>query len=193
VITEQSSLSEVAFAVCTALAQRNLEVVLVGGSAAAFYSGGGYQSFDADFVCIFYVDRERQDMVIATMKSLGYRAKDNMFVHSANRFTVDFPRGPIGIGSGTVTEWNTIRKDNEILNVVTATDCVRDRLAKYYFWNDLSALEAAKAVFRKQFSDVDLGKVREWSVAEGEQDKFEQFHAEIQPLMKRRPRKSKGR
>lgn len=191
-ITKDSTLSDVAFAVCTALAQKDLKVVLVGGSAATYYSGAGYQSYDADFVCIFYVDRERQDAVIAIMQSLGYKEKDNVFVHSVNHFTVEFPRGPIGIGSTIVSSWNTIRRNNEVLNIVTATDCVRDRLAKYYFWNDQSAFEAAKAVFKRHPEDVDLRAVREWSLLEGEHEKFERFYTEIEPL-KKRPSRKPGR
>jgi hypothetical protein len=179
VITKKSTLRDVAFAVCTALAKRDLTVVLVGGSAATYYSGGGYQSYDADFVCIFYVDRERQGEVIRTMGSLGYRPRDNLFVHAVNPYTVDFPRGPIGIGSQLVTRWETIHRGTETLHIVTPTDCVCDRLAKYYFWNDLSALGAAKSVFQKVKSQVNLERVRAWSAAEGESQKFELFQSEI--------------
>jgi hypothetical protein len=188
-ITKKSSLGDVAFAVCTALAKRDLRVVLVGGSAATYYSAGAYQSYDADFVCIFYVDRERQAEVVRTMESLGYRPRNNLFVHAVNPFTVDFPRGPIGIGSQLVTKWDTVRRGRELLHIVTPTDCVCDRLAKFYFWNDHTALEAAKSVFRKLKSRMDLEQVRAWSAAEGEGEKFERFCTEIGAKAQRRSNK----
>lgn len=76
-------------------------------------------------------------------------------------------------------KWDTIRRGGDILHIVSPTDCVRDRLAKFYFWNDLSAFEAAKGVYKKQNTRVDLDKVRAWSMKEGEREKFEQFYKEL--------------
>lgn len=51
-INRRSSLVDVAFAVCTALDQAGAVAVLVGGSAAAYYTSR-YRSHDADFVITF--------------------------------------------------------------------------------------------------------------------------------------------
>ena len=53
-ITRESSLREVAFAVCTALHERGIEVVLTGGSAATVYAPHAYQSRDIDFVIVMH-------------------------------------------------------------------------------------------------------------------------------------------
>jgi hypothetical protein len=137
----------------------------------------------------FYVDRQRQTEVIKIMASLGYVPKDNLFVHPINQFTVDFPKGPIGIGPEIISDWDTIYRKKELLHIVTPTDAVRDRLAKYYFWNDSSALEAAKAVFRRQRSRVDLKEVRRWSEVEGETAKFEDFRRQVMHRAQRRTQK----
>lgn len=49
-ITTSSSLTDVAFAVCTALHRAGYTSVLTGGSAATFYAPTAYQSKDLDFV-----------------------------------------------------------------------------------------------------------------------------------------------
>jgi hypothetical protein len=56
------------------------------------------------------------------------------------------------------------------LGLLTATDSVRDRLAAFYFWGDLQALEQAILVARN--NDIDLDVVKKWSKKEGELDKF---------------------
>jgi hypothetical protein len=50
VITALSTLTDIAFAVCTALERAGFVAVLTGGSAATFYAPDAYQSKDLDFV-----------------------------------------------------------------------------------------------------------------------------------------------
>jgi len=57
--------------------------------------------------------------------------------------------------------------------LLTPTDSVRDRLASFYFWNDLQALEQALMVARD--NDVDLDLVKKWSKKEGELENFNIF------------------
>jgi hypothetical protein len=56
-ITEESSLIDVAFAVCTALEHGGIRAVLTGGSAATYWAPDVYQSRDADFVLNFGTDQ----------------------------------------------------------------------------------------------------------------------------------------
>jgi hypothetical protein len=166
---------DVAFAVCTALAQRDLTVVLVGGSAATYYAPSSYQSYDADFVAHFVPDRKSQSLVVEVMRELGYHVKDNLFVHSSNPFTVDFPKGPLGIGNEVLKHFDPINRDGQLLNVITPADSVRDRLAKYYFWDDFSALNAAIEVTKAHRNRIDIESIRAWSTREGEDAKFQDF------------------
>jgi hypothetical protein len=179
VIISTSTLEDVAFEVCTTLAKRGLKVVLVGGSAATFYAPAAYQSYDADFIALFAADRTSQTEVTDGMQSLGYSIKDNLFVHSSNPFTVEFPKGPLAIGGTAVTMFDTIKRGGQVLNILTPTDCVRDRLAKYYFWDDFSGLSAAIAVTGTHRAHVNVEQIREWSKAEGEGEKFEHFLSQL--------------
>lgn len=175
-IDERSTLEDVVFEVCTALARRNLQVLLVGGSAATYYAPKAYQSYDADFVAVFSVNRAREAEVAATMSELGYKLTGNTFEHSSGSpFTVEFPKGPPMIGGDAIRTFETVERVDEILYVISSTDCVRDRLAQYYFWNDRTALRAAVAVAGAQREHIDVGLIRDWSFREGELEKFADF------------------
>ena len=60
-----------------------------------------------------------------------------------------------------------------VIQMVTATQCVMDRLAAFYFWKDRQALDQAIAV--AGFHPIDLDAVRRWSQAEGQDASFDEF------------------
>jgi hypothetical protein len=176
VINDRSSLIDVAFAVCTQLAKRGLDAVLVGGSAATFYAPEAYQSFDADFVAQFAPNPENTATLVKVMAELGYELDGNMFVHRhGNVFTVEFPKGPLQVGGDLVKNYKTVKRDDQTLHVVSATDCVRDRLCAFYFWNDRSSLDTAINVAHAAPDQVDLELIEKWSAREGEPGKFAEF------------------
>jgi len=61
--------------------------------------------------------------------------------------------------------------------VISATDCVKDRLCAYYFWNDQQGLAQAVLVTRNQ--KVDLKEVMRWSKGEGKEQEFEIFREKL--------------
>ena len=114
------------------------------------------------------------------MVGLGYKLNGNTFEHSGGSpFTVEFPKGPPMLGGEAIGGFDTVRRDDEVLNVINPTDCVRDRLAHFYFWNDRTALRAAAAVALAHRGRVDMGVVKEWSIREGHLEKFEHFMRDI--------------
>lgn len=64
------------------------------------------------------------------------------------------------------------------LRLLSPTDCVKDRLAAFYHWNDRQCLQ--QAVWVAQERKVDWKEVERWSMQEGEQDKFNVFHSKFQ-------------
>lgn len=178
-ISKDSELADVAFAVCTALSTRSLAVVLVGGSAATYYAPTVCQSMDADFIAQFHVDRETEQTVVDAMAELGYRVKDNLFLHALNQFTVDFPKGPLAVGGDLIKLFDSIHRGDEVLNIISPTDSVRDRLAKFYFWDDYTGLDAALGVARERRGDIDFGLISRWSLREGESEKLAVFQREL--------------
>ncbi len=59
------------------------------------------------------------------------------------------------------------------LRIVSATDCVKDRLCAFYFWNDQQGL--AQAVLVAQSQNVDLKEIKRWSKAENKEREYEIF------------------
>lgn len=52
-------------------------------------------------------------------------------------------------------------------------DCVKDRLASFYFWNDKESLNQAIDVCKEQ--KIDFKEIAEWSQQEGYENKFQEF------------------
>ena len=109
----------------------------------------------------------------SVLASLGYALKGQTYEHPANRYTVDFPAGPLAIGNDLITLWDTRRRNCELLNILSRTDCVRDRLMSFYVYADRSALSAAIGVARSGAIDVAL--VRRWSARERYTTQCEEF------------------
>lgn len=171
-ITRDSSLREVAFAVCTALDRVGVTAVLTGGGAATLYAPEAIQSFDLDFVLVVYSDEKSPGKAL---EELGFRREGHDYRHRASRFQLEFPVGPLAIGDERIERWTTLREGPEVLHVISATDSCRDRLAAFFHFHDRSALDQACAVYAAAKPKVDLKKVRDWSRREGKLDAFQEF------------------
>jgi hypothetical protein len=167
------TLEDLCFEVCTALDAAGARAVLTGGSAATFYAPNVYQSYDVDFVITFGNSSDAAD----ELKRLGFLRENDMYRRPGTKYTVEFPAGPLAIGSEYITDYATIRRDDRVLYVLHAVDCVRDRLLWYYFDNDFSALAAAVGV--AQAHAIDMQYLRDWSEREGDLEKFRMFNRQI--------------
>ncbi|HEY4442492.1 MAG TPA: hypothetical protein VGN14_18705 [Candidatus Elarobacter sp.] len=182
VIGPDATLRDVAFAVCTALDRLGVHAVLCGGSAATVYAPEAYQSEDLDFVLSFGM--EDASAVRDAVTSLGYTFKNGMFFHAASRFTVEFPRGPLAIGTARIVATETIRDGDLVLHILSATDAVTDRLNKYAAWDDFSALHAAVAVATA--TPIHLDAVRDFMRREGAATGFTRQYSEAWAVFERR-------
>jgi hypothetical protein len=132
-IDEKSSLDDVAFAVCSVLDRSGIAASLTGGSAAAHYAPTVVPSYDADFILPFGPSGGETD----ALASIGYvRTPNHYYEHPRSAYTVEFPVGPLMIGSDLVNAWETEQRFEEILHVLAPTDCVRDRFMAFYAWGD---------------------------------------------------------
>ncbi len=169
-----SSLTDVAFAVCTALDRQGFHAVLTGGSAATYYAPEAYQSGDLDFVITL-----RGTGGEAALAALGFTRKGDFYRHPSSHFLLEFPPGPLAVGVDLIKSWSTVRRDDEVLYVLSPTDSCRDRLASFLFWNDFSGLEQAIAVFRARANEVDLNVIEDWCRRERHSQKFGLFASRI--------------
>jgi hypothetical protein len=169
-LTNRSGLAAVAACVSEALARASIRAVLTGGACATLYSEGEYQSFDLDFILQSATTARDLD---DAMGSIGFRKVGNHYEHPRARFLVEFPAGPLGIGSDLDIRPITYRIGKVGVKALSATDACRDRLAAFYHWNDRQSLATAVEISRRR--KVNIEAIRSWSTREGATDKFQAF------------------
>lgn len=159
---------ELAAFVSDHLRARGIDTVLTGGACVTIYtSTNRYESFDLDYVNIA---EEPLANLEAALLRIGFVPAGRIYINKKVKYSIDILNPPLSIGAEKITTTRSIIINKLELKLLTATDSVRDRLAAFYFWNDLQALEQALMVARE--NDVDLDIVKKWSKKEGELVKF---------------------
>lgn len=176
-LSNRSSLRQAAAEVAVALKSHGVAAVLTGGACASLWSRGQYKSFDIDFVIAAPVARQRLD---EAMSSVGFRREGDRYLHPVVRFWVEFPRGPLGIGSDLAIRPIEVAVGRRRVLALSPTDSCRDRLAAFYFWGDRQSLETAVLIASR--NTVNTAGIRGWSVKEGHEDRFEEFHRAVTAL-----------
>lgn len=172
-ISKNSSLIDIAFEVSTALNDVGITAVLTGGSAATYYAPHAYQSADLDFVITFRGNQKGEE----ALSRLGYIRTNDYYKHPDSKFPLEFPPGPLAIGDDQVESWDTVKRNELLLHILSPTDCCRDRLCAFLFWNDFSGLEQALAVYQTQKSGINLEVIEQWCERENSTQKYELFLA----------------
>ena len=160
-VAEMTS-TELAGFVGAHLISRGINVVLSGGACVAYYSKGIYVSMDLDFVNAAFAKR---DKIKTAMTQIGFQEDNRYFRHPDTEYLVEFPPGPLGVGDDKVGEVVEIETSAGTFRMISPTDCVKDRLAGYYHWDDKPCLEQAVLVAQK--NRVNLDEIERWSEREG--------------------------
>ena len=159
-ITSDSTLTDVAFAACTALRGAGETAILCGGSAATFYVPERYQSYDADFILRSGGTRRIVDRALA---SIGFqRDKAAIYRHHKSSYVVEFPPGPLAIGRKLVNQWDTVVRANSQLFVLFPIDVVCDRFLHFWAWGDTSARTAALDIAAQYPERIDITEIETW-------------------------------
>lgn len=161
---------ELAAYVQDSLQAEGIQAVLSGGSAVSFYSSNQYVSKDLDLINTCF---SRRSKIKAVMDKLGFHEQGRYFIHPETTFFIEFPDGPLSVGEEPVKEISEFELSTGILRVISPTDCVKDRLCAFYFWNDLQGLEQAILVTKSR--QVDLKEIKRWSKVEGKEKEFKVF------------------
>ncbi len=174
-------------AVVSALEKAGLKAVLSGGGCASIYTSGAYQSVDLDFVLQGPGRPAQLDKAMATV---GFTRSADQYFHPQARYYVEFPPGPLGIGSDYRIKPAEMRTATGRIFLLSPTDSCRDRLAGFYFWNDRQGLDVAVRIAARH--RVDLDRIRRWSERERDLPRFEIFLEELERFRRRarRPRSS---
>jgi hypothetical protein len=168
------SQAELAAYIQDSLQKEGIKVVLSGGSAVSFYSSNKYVSKDLDLINTNFSKRSK---IKAAMEKIGFYEKGRYFVNPETDLFVEFPGGPLSVGEEPVKEISEFELATGTLRVVSATDCVKDRLCAFYFWNDQQGL--AQAVLVAQSQRVDLQEVKRWSATEDKEKEYEVFRQKL--------------
>ena len=82
--------------ICQHLLNQGIHAVLTGGAVVSIYSDDRYLTADLDFITLRSID-----MVQEALAKLGFRKGDGRyFTHPETDLLVEFPPGPLSIGSG---------------------------------------------------------------------------------------------
>ena len=152
------------------LGKQGIDVVLSGGACVNYYSKGKYVSLDLDFVNAASTSYMK---IHAAMTELGFQERNRYFTHPDTEYLVEFPSGPLAVGDEQVGEVIAIETKTGTFRIISSTDCVKDRLAAFYHWDDLPCLEQAAMVAGE--NEVDLGEIRRWSEGEGKTNQYQRF------------------
>jgi len=155
---KEMSVGELAAFICSHLGKHNIDVVLSGGSCVSIYSNNRYVSLDLDFIDNRFTKKKN---VKDALLEIGFYEEHRYFKHPETEFIVEFPSGPLSVGHEPIKEIIILEFATGQLSIISPTDCVKDRLAGYYYWKDRQCLQ--QAVLVAEAKDVDLEEIERWS------------------------------
>jgi hypothetical protein len=164
------SLKNLAILISDHLRNSGIDVVLSGGACVSIYTHNKYISYDLDFVLASAADLKKASIILI---GLGFYEEDRYFKHKDTKYFIDFVSPPLSVGGEPVRRVVEIKKGNRVLRLLSVTDCVKDRLAAFYHWDDRQSLEQAILVCHD--NAVDLKEVKRWSRNERMEDKYQIF------------------
>ncbi len=161
--------------IASALKDHGIDVVLSGGSCVSIYSSERYVSKDLDFIDISLKSNRQISRALTSLGFQNYPRNSRHFVHPDTDLTVEFPSAPLMVGDEHIPaeSVNTISTDTGILRLLTPTDCVKDRLANFYYFKDGQCLDQALMVAKEH--PINFSSLEEWHVNEGQTDAYKTF------------------
>jgi len=151
------------------LKQKGIDTILVGGAVVSIYSKGAYQSGDIDLVMV-----ESVKEIEPILNELGFKKENRHFEHpECPHLFVEFVSPPAAIGDDYNIIPDEVKIGNMMLKILSPTDCIRDRLASYLFFDARECMDQAVLVANAQkFSHE---KVKNWCANEGHPEIYEEF------------------
>ena len=180
-IAASITIEELAAIVSTTLEAAGISAVLSGGAVVSIYTNNAYESGDLDFISL-----ESTSKIAEAIASLGFKKDGRMYCHPRTPLFVEFPPGPLAIGDELIpaAEVGEKRTAAGTIRLLTPTQCVMDRLAAYFHWNDLQSLDQAVMVALSQ--KISLAKLDAWAKREGASEKLRKFKEELATRKRRK-------
>ncbi len=175
-ISKSMKRKEFAAAVVRQLEKHGISCVLVGGACVSIYTNEKHASHDLDFISQY-----SHQSIADALAEIGFRKEGRYFTHLNSMLYVEFPTGPVAIGNQTpVKPEGELIVKNTVITMYSPTQCVMDRLAAWFHWNDRRSLIHALWVCEKH--PINLDKVKRWAAKEDQTVKLEQFIEEYKKV-----------
>jgi hypothetical protein len=175
-ITKTMSRKEFAAAIVKQLEAHGISCVLVGGACVSIYTEEKHASKDLDFISPY-----SHEAIAKSLAEIGFEKEGRYFVHSDSELYVEFPSGPVAIGNQIpIKPEAKLKVKKTTISMYSPTQCVMDRLAAWFHWNDRRSLIHALWVCEKH--PINISKIKKWAANEGETAKLEQFIEEYKKL-----------
>jgi len=167
---EKVEIKELVGIISSHLQKNDIEVVLVGGACVSLYSENQYTSYDIDLITDTPIRK-----ITPVLKELGFKnTGSRLFENPKCRFLIDFPAPPVSVGDERpVAEFNYLNTQFGTICLLTPTDCIKDRLAAYFFWNDNQSFN--QAVLVAKTNKISFHEIKKWAERLDELEKYEIF------------------
>lgn len=163
------SIKDLAAIVTRKLSEKNIDVTLVGGACVSIYTKNKYLSYDLDFVS----HATLKEITLLLSELDFHRKSSRHFTRSDCPFFIEFVSPPASVGDEPIKVRKEFRTKFGKVLLLTPTDCVKDRLAAFYHWNDPQALEQALMVAHVQ--KINFQELNRWSEKEDFLEKYRVF------------------
>ncbi|MEM6545432.1 MAG: hypothetical protein AAF680_11035 [Pseudomonadota bacterium] len=166
---------QVAALVCETLENYGIAAVLTGGSCVSVWTNNEYASNDLDFIVLGLASNKRLAKILSTIGFERRTSSPRYFEHAETHLVVEFPSGPLMVGDQQIHNERIDQRTTDVgvLRLLSPTDCIKDRLAAYYYWKDEQCLDQALMVTESQ--TVNWEDLRHWHEAEELVDRFAEF------------------
>ena len=175
-ITKSMNRKQFAAAVVNQLEKHDISCVLVGGACVSIYTDEKHASHDLDFISPY-----SHEAIAKALAEIGFQKESRYFIHPQSKLYIEFLKGPVAIGNQIpVKPEGELKIKNTTIIMYSPTQCVMDRLAAWFHWNDRRSLIHALWVCEKH--PVNIDKIKRWASKENEAQKLEQFIQEYKKL-----------
>lgn len=167
-ITENTTLTELAAIVSDTLERAGIVATLSGGAAVSIYTENRYVSQDLDFVTIALVNELKIALIPLGFTHAG-QPRLSVFDHPNTKLYLEFPPAPLSFGGTYVdpSQCAILKTDVGDLRIITPTHSVMDRLIAAAAWNEPQSLAQALLIVEHQQKNIDWEELDRWVGCEG--------------------------
>jgi len=149
------------------LGKNGISTILVGGSVVSIYTKGAYTSGDLDIVVESYQITFEEIENILKQINFTKTGTRNYFKHPhCDHILIEFMSPPVAIGEDYKIKPREIEIDKVIIKILSPTDCIKDRLASYLYFNARECLDQAGLVASSQ--TYNIRAIKKWCENEGQ-------------------------